>query len=71
MEPEERPEIPASTPGGAPKGGEADEVVVPELVVILEALLDVRDIVLSDGEEVSHWATLPAPAGEVDPPRDG
>ena len=49
MAPEERPEIPASTPGGAP----ADEVVVPELIVILEALLDVRDIVLSDGDEVS------------------
>ena len=28
--------------------------MVPELVVILEALLDVRDIVLSDGDEVSH-----------------
>jgi hypothetical protein len=54
MAPEERPEISASTPGGAPKGGAADEVVVPELIVILEALLDVRDIVLSDGDEVSH-----------------
>ena len=54
MAPEERPEIPASTPGGAPKSGAADEVVVPELIVILEALLDVRDIVLSDGDEVLH-----------------
>ena len=52
--PEERPEMPASAPGGAPTGGEADEVVVSELVVILEALLDVRDIVLSDEDEVSH-----------------
>ena len=54
MEPEKRPESQPSTPAGGPEGGEADEVVVPELVVILEALLDVRDIVLSDGDEASH-----------------
>jgi hypothetical protein len=53
--PEERPASPASTPGGGPKGGEAGEVVVPELAVILEALLDVKDVVLSDGDEVSQW----------------
>lgn len=50
------PESPASTPGG-PKGGEDDEVVVSELAVILEALLDVKDIVLSDGDEVSQLRT--------------
>ena len=48
------PERRASPPSGGPEGDEADEVVVPELAVILEALLDVRDIVLSDGDEVSH-----------------
>jgi hypothetical protein len=54
MTPEERPERRASTPAGGPEGGEAEGVVVPELVVILEALLDVRDIVLSDVDEVLH-----------------
>jgi hypothetical protein len=54
MAPEERPENPASTPAGGPEGGEAEEVVAPDLVVILEALLDVRDIVLSDADEVLH-----------------
>ena len=54
MEPEKRPESQAFTPAGGPEGFEADEAVVPELVVILEALLDVRDIVLSDGDEASH-----------------
>jgi len=54
MAPEGLPEGRASTPAGGPEGGEADEGVVPELVVILEALLDVRDIVLSDGDEVLH-----------------
>jgi hypothetical protein len=51
--PEERPERVASSPG-EPKGDEADEVVVPELAVVLEALLDVKDIVLSDRDEVSR-----------------
>lgn len=54
MAPEERPEPRESAPSRDPVGGESDEVVVPELVVILEALLDVRDIVLSEGDEVSH-----------------
>ena len=54
MEPEKRPESQASTPAGGPEGFEDDKIVVPELVVILEALLDVRDIVLSDGDEAPH-----------------
>jgi hypothetical protein len=52
VSPEERSESAAPAPGGEPKGAEADEAVVPELVVILEALLDVKDIALSDGDEV-------------------
>ena len=52
VSPEERSESASPTPGGEPKGAEADEAVVPELVVILEALLDVEDVALSDGDEV-------------------
>jgi hypothetical protein len=54
MASEECPAPRASAPSGDPEGDEAGGVVVPELVVILEALLDGRDIVLSEGDEVSH-----------------
>jgi hypothetical protein len=50
--PEEWPGSPSPLSAGRPTGGEAD--AVSDLAVTLEALLDVRDIVLSDVDEASH-----------------
>ena len=54
VSPEEWPESLAAPSGDGPTERGGDEVVVTDLVVTLEALLDVRDIVVSDGDEVSH-----------------